>query len=396
MITQSTYSPACTTLIIIKKISLHPTNLTEYEFVKLVCLQGYEIFQWLATNRSYLVDRAEGQWHQANSLLMNNGGLDGLNTNFIDDFLWMEVGDQVSFIKSYKRLQLEAMALREGVRLPKTELDALCMMHDEDKLATILIYKNEAVQASLQMLDSFNCNETFCETERGASTKADNLHLKFLKGLGSQKHEIFHGSDGLPHLAYRAKAGMGPLAADNDSRYVSDAMREVQKHIVRSRGNSEASNNTSEASGTDKSGKASSIFDGSKSQGLSKCDSASEHLDHDMIHRLDAKTTSVINISPRTSNFSEVETLVGSTEDLPHLQRHKISYYDLRGLASTIPLKGHISSYDENCCDEGSDWDFSPSKSLRKKASKLFDAFKKPFTFSSRKGNRHTVKEYFN
>jgi hypothetical protein len=385
--TMSPRATPCLILTMIQNISLHPTNLTEYEFVKLVCLQGDEIFQWLSTNYSYLVDRAETQWHQASSLLINNAGLDGLNANFMDDFLWMDVEDQVSFIKAYKRLQLEAMTLREGVMLPKTELDALCMMPDEDKLAAILVYKNEAVQTSLQMLHSLNCKEATSDEEQGPSSKVDNLYLKFLYGLGSEKHDTFQDLVGLPHLASSSEPVIVLLAENNNSSSVSD----VGKHTVQSKvvfdvqRTSETSNSTSEASNTNSSATTVSIFNVSKSEDLSKHDSPLGYIFFDASHHLEAEVP----------HFSEVETLDVGLRDLPQLERHKVSYNDLRGLASTIRLRGHTSSYSENHCDEGSDWDFKPSKSLRKKVSTLFGAFKKPFTFSKRKENRPTVKDYF-
>ncbi|KUJ08469.1 uncharacterized protein LY89DRAFT_724945 [Mollisia scopiformis] len=404
--------------MLLETFSLHPSSLTEFEFTKLVCLQGYEIFQWLVTNCRYFVERAESQWHQANGLLRNNAGLDGLNTNFMDDFLWMEANDQVSFIRSYKRLQLEAMALREGVRLTKTELDALCMLKDENKLAIVQLYKDDAVQASLRRLRSLNekASQESSNDQETEPQKADNLHLKFLYGFGHEKCENFQDlvwmdSKGVP----KRKTQDGETATREPTENLPETIKEtdalepafvrnatscevetrVQSKVVwdlnASQRHSEASNSSSEASrgSSDKSPIAPSIFDGPMLMDPCLEDSVSEHIILESVHGVKLEPVPTV-----ASFLSEVETLVGGRDDLPQLKRHKISYNDLRGLATTVQLANNIRHSSENC-DEGSDWDFSPPKSLRRKASRLLDAFKKPFTFSSGKRNRRPVKDYF-
>lgn len=400
--------------MVFQDLSLHPTNLTEYEFSKLVCLQGYEVFQWLAVNRHYLIDRVESQWHHANGLLRNNAGLDGLNANFMDDFLWMEADDQVSFIRSYKRLQLEAMALREGVRLNKTDLDSHCLLNDEFKIAVIQLRKDNAVQETLRKLGFLNE-----QTERSQNTEpvvVDNLHLKFLYGFGNEKCQGFQDlvepkqnpirmrkTQKRLTVKEHSESPKDPLqvtkVAEETSSKVADSavpqpkirfvLTPFQRGSESSNANTEISaisNSSSEKSKTD-----SSVFDESFVSTLSRHDSVSDHIHSETTPSATFNET----LSKVASYCSEVETLV-DVGDLPQLKRHNTSYNDLRGLATIIPMPSR-KDLSSDCCDEGSDWDFNPQRSLRKKASRIFDVIKRPFTFSSSGRNRHrrSVKDYF-
>lgn len=326
---------------LLEKHSLHPMNLNVYEFTKLVCIQGHEVFAWIETNRRFLVDRAKGQWLQANALLRNNANLNGLNANFMDDFLWMEPEHQVSFIGSYKRLQLEATALREGVKLPKSELDALCSMSDDEKLAVIHAYKEDGIKMVANKAAVIRHDNEDRESSEGPEelpVKADNLYLKFLHlGLGLEKSpQDLVGATKKVDVAQTADCAISAIAesffrtADNVPMKISWASS-----------------------------------------------------DHDVLCNLSEASSS----DTRVIDLSEPSHSIAPSLKTPQLQRHKSSYRDLRAF-----LYGNTSS---EIYDEGSDCDFSPPKSLRRKCSKLLDTVKKSFTMSSIGRKRQPVKNYF-
>lgn len=314
-------------------------NLTVYEFMKLVCVQGREVFDWIETNRWFFVDRAKGQWLQANALLRNNADLNGLNANFMDDFLWMAPEHQVSFIRSYKRLQLEATALREGVKLPRTERDAICMMSDDEKLGVIHAYKEDGIRTTAKKTADIPSDSEDGESStdsEAAPVKADNLHIKFLHfGLGLEKY---------PQDLVGATKKMGVAGKADSISAISEKFFSTADNVPM------------------------------KISWASSDDDVLRHLSE-----ASSSDTCVDDVSePSHSDVPSLET--------PQLKRHKPSYRDLRAF-----LYGNSSEV----YDDGSDCDFSPPKSLRRKASKLMETVKKSFTMSSIARKRQSIKNYF-
>ncbi|KAE8449283.1 hypothetical protein EG329_008450 [Mollisiaceae sp. DMI_Dod_QoI] len=397
------------TLMIFKPFSLHPTNLTVYEFTKLVCIQGREVFTWINSNCEYLVDRAARQWCAANALLINNADLNGLNANFMDDFLWMEPEDQVSFIKSYKRLQLEAMALREGVKLAKTELDALCMMHDDEKLAIIHQYKEDAIKKLFEQatFKDDNVHRKHSEDQEAESPKADNLYLQFLYfGLGQEK-------------PIQDLIGINTKTVLGKTKSESKLGQEKHRSFTNMAKNNPTYVGARSSIGQEQCGFLQNVTRTAKWRLSEETELGSlSDADEDMgeiqnAHNARPKVSWDLDLSRGSSNSnlnkSEPSHSTGGT---PACKVFTVSTSasdhtdDKNNVENSPPLRGQVSFNDLQCltpssqidsqdCDEGSDWDFTPPRSLRKKASKILDAFKKPFTLSSRRRGRAGVKGYF-
>ncbi|RDL38421.1 uncharacterized protein BP5553_02761 [Venustampulla echinocandica] len=85
---------------------LHPANLTETEFVSLVCTHGEQKPAWFEKNRLRVAHRAVNQWVTAHKTLINAGiPPRELRGRLLDAFEWMDKTEQNMFIHSYKLLQ---------------------------------------------------------------------------------------------------------------------------------------------------------------------------------------------------------------------------------------------------------------------------------------------------
>lgn len=103
---------------------LHPSYLTESEFVKLVLSQGNDTAQWMDVNIPILHRRALSKARVAREKLSNAGiSPFEMTQEYLEAFEWMDKIEQDNFIKTMQKLQLQVAMQKTGLSMRIEDID---------------------------------------------------------------------------------------------------------------------------------------------------------------------------------------------------------------------------------------------------------------------------------
>ncbi|TGO87509.1 hypothetical protein BPOR_0221g00060 [Botrytis porri] len=123
----------CAWEILVPK-GLHPTYLTEDEFVKLVLSQGNDTTKWMDANIPILHRRALQKAGAARQKLSSAGiSPFELTQEYLESFEWMDKIEQDYFIKTFQKLQLQVSFQKQGISMRIEDIDSI-PSEDEEKL----------------------------------------------------------------------------------------------------------------------------------------------------------------------------------------------------------------------------------------------------------------------
>ncbi|KAF7884996.1 hypothetical protein EAF00_010814 [Botryotinia globosa] len=123
----------CAWEILVPK-GLHPTYLTEDEFVKLVLSQGNDTTKWMDTNIPILHRRALQKAGAARQKLSNAGiSPFELTQEYLESFEWMDKIEQDNFVKTFQKLQLQVSFQKQGISMRIEDIDSI-PYEDEEKI----------------------------------------------------------------------------------------------------------------------------------------------------------------------------------------------------------------------------------------------------------------------
>ncbi|APA05986.1 predicted protein [Sclerotinia sclerotiorum 1980 UF-70] len=123
----------CAWEILVPK-GLHPSYLTESEFVKLVLSQGNETTRWMDIHIPILHRRALQKAAAARQKLTNAGiSPFELTQEYLEAFEWMDKIEQDNFVKTMQKLQLQVVFQKQGLSMRIEDVDDIAPK-DEEKL----------------------------------------------------------------------------------------------------------------------------------------------------------------------------------------------------------------------------------------------------------------------
>ncbi|TGO64679.1 hypothetical protein BCON_0006g00820 [Botryotinia convoluta] len=157
----------CAWEILVPK-GLHPTYLTEDEFVKLVLSQGNDTTKWMDTNIPILHRRALQKAGAARQKLSNAGiSPFELTQEYLESFEWMDKIEQDNFIKTFQKLQLQVSFQKQGISMRIEDIDSI-PSEDEEKL----------IGKSHTKLVDGSCIQQDCSSDVDDSFMVDKLSLE--------------------------------------------------------------------------------------------------------------------------------------------------------------------------------------------------------------------------
>ncbi|KAF7868328.1 hypothetical protein EAF04_004860 [Stromatinia cepivora] len=123
----------CAWEILVPK-GLHPSYLTEGEFVKLVLSQGNDTTKWMDVHIPILHRRALQKAAAARQKLTNAGiSPFELTQEYLEAFEWMDKIEQDNFVKTMQKLQLQVAFQKQGLSMRIEDIDDITPK-DEEKL----------------------------------------------------------------------------------------------------------------------------------------------------------------------------------------------------------------------------------------------------------------------
>ncbi|CAD6443338.1 8feac481-a386-4eab-8b4c-c86718993304-CDS [Sclerotinia trifoliorum] len=123
----------CAWEILVPK-GLHPSYLTEGEFVKLVLSQGNDTTTWMDIHIPILHRRALQKAAAARQKLTNAGiSPFELTQEYLEAFEWMDKIEQDNFVKTMQKLQLQVAFQKQGLSMRIEDIDDFAPK-DEEKL----------------------------------------------------------------------------------------------------------------------------------------------------------------------------------------------------------------------------------------------------------------------
>ncbi|TGO26686.1 hypothetical protein BPAE_0055g00590 [Botrytis paeoniae] len=157
----------CAWEILVPK-GLHPTYLTEDEFVNLVLSQGNDTTKWMDTNIPILHRRALQKAGAARQKLSNTGiSPFELTQEYLESFEWMDKIEQDNFIKTFQKLQLQVSFQKQGISMRIEDIDSI-PSEDEEKLIG---------KPHTKLVDG-SCIQQDCSSDVDDSFMVDKLSLE--------------------------------------------------------------------------------------------------------------------------------------------------------------------------------------------------------------------------
>ncbi|KAM0162552.1 hypothetical protein ACHAQE_003692 [Botrytis cinerea] len=157
----------CAWEILVPK-GLHPSYLTEDEFVKLVLSQGNDTTKWMDINIPILHRRALQKAGAARQKLSMAGiSPFELTQEYLESFEWMDKIEQDNFIKTMQKLQLQVSFQKQGISMRIEDIDNFAS-EDEEKL----------IGKSHTKLVDGSCIQRDCSSDIDNSFMVDKLSLE--------------------------------------------------------------------------------------------------------------------------------------------------------------------------------------------------------------------------
>lgn len=101
---------------------LHPGNLTESEFVSLVCGSANDLPDWFRDNLRAVIQRTVDQWMRAHRTLVKAGiPPSDLRKEALDAFEFMDDAQQSHFIQSYKLAERQVLTAGDDMVMTRQE-----------------------------------------------------------------------------------------------------------------------------------------------------------------------------------------------------------------------------------------------------------------------------------
>lgn len=103
---------------------LHPVNLTESEFVSLVCGSARDRAEWFRDNLPSVIKRTIDQWMRAHHTLVKAGiPPSDLKKETLDAFEFMDDSQQSYFIQSYKLAERQLLTAGDDMSMTRQQRD---------------------------------------------------------------------------------------------------------------------------------------------------------------------------------------------------------------------------------------------------------------------------------
>jgi hypothetical protein len=211
--------------LLLEEHFLHPSNLSQREFVSLVCAREENTTNWFHHNLAHIVHRTVGRWTEANTMLIEAGiSPCKLRDQFLNEFEYMDCAERMEFIRNYEMIESRVSAAENTLYFTDEQRRAFVQMSIMEQYDYITncatLHDYQATRSPLKRSDlaikrdSFKSKVDYLKAEKAGKFKSLQSKLDEMKLIEKTINE--------PD---------GPLSQKLDSCLVSISKDHNQKHV---------------------------------------------------------------------------------------------------------------------------------------------------------------------